>query len=519
MNGTKAVIALALCGAVAGMTPVSGQQPLPVSTPVRSVSAPRPSATASVVASPFMQTAPMPTLPGQRMPQYDVSANTSSKFADYAGGRVRLVIIEPSIVAAVKRPVIVEMNISIDGVPFGDLRHQRTDESLVASQKDAQASLDKPNAEVGPDDSEEVAAPAKRLSSTPYQKYLAATGEPLSSEEARWLASQWVDGPPLLVLQPVFQSFRSNQRPAFDVLDRDGDKAVSAAEVAKAAESFLLCDANRDDVVESLEIFRRAEALRPPAEPGMTPQPLFVLASDLAGTTRDVESWFDTLATLDQDHNGTIDTAEAAAVTSANADLTLDVQFNTNVDEGSQLILQQAAVALNATVEADVSTEGITVRFGTAALNLTAVQSSGADQVSLGAVVDGYPLLPFLDPNDDGRLTIRERRELPARLAAFDADNDGSIRLDEAIAPVRISIGLGPVVHTTLASIRKPIVESRDPSDPGPEWFVRMDRNGDHDLGRGEFPGTDEQFAQLDKDGDKLISALEARTADAEREP
>jgi hypothetical protein len=41
-----------------------------------------------------------------------------------------------------------------------------------------------------------------------------------------------------------------------------------------------------------------------------------------------------------------------------------------------------------------------------------------------------------------------------------------------------------------------------------------MDRNKDNDLTRGEFPGTDEQFAAMDADGDELVSADEALAFD-----
>jgi hypothetical protein len=41
-----------------------------------------------------------------------------------------------------------------------------------------------------------------------------------------------------------------------------------------------------------------------------------------------------------------------------------------------------------------------------------------------------------------------------------------------------------------------------------------MDRNKDNDLTRGEFPGTDDQFAAIDADGDELISADEALAFD-----
>ena len=37
-----------------------------------------------------------------------------------------------------------------------------------------------------------------------------------------------------------------------------------------------------------------------------------------------------------------------------------------------------------------------------------------------------------------------------------------------------------------------------------------MDRNGDGDVSRREFLGTDEEFRRLDADGDGLISAEEA---------
>jgi hypothetical protein len=42
-----------------------------------------------------------------------------------------------------------------------------------------------------------------------------------------------------------------------------------------------------------------------------------------------------------------------------------------------------------------------------------------------------------------------------------------------------------------------------------------MDRNGDGDVSRREFLGTDEEFAAIDTDGDGLISAEEAERYDA----
>jgi hypothetical protein len=44
-----------------------------------------------------------------------------------------------------------------------------------------------------------------------------------------------------------------------------------------------------------------------------------------------------------------------------------------------------------------------------------------------------------------------------------------------------------------------------------------MDRNGDGDVSRREFLGTDEQFREIDTDGDGLISVEEAEAYDKKR--
>ena len=117
---------------------------------------------------------------------------------------------------------------------------------------------------------------------------------------------------------------------------------------------------------------------------------------------------------------------------------------------------------------------------------------------------------PVIDPNDDGRFTVRELRSLNERLATFDANADGSLTLNEARSTLRVCFGLGPLVHTELSGIRSLAPVQTTPEIPGPDWFVRMDRNQDHDLVRKEFNGNNEQFAAYDADSDGLISAEEA---------
>lgn len=119
-------------------------------------------------------------------------------------------------------------------------------------------------------------------------------------------------------------------------------------------------------------------------------------------------------------------------------------------------------------------------------------------------------MLQELDPNTDGRFSIRELRQLNERLAAFDRNSDGRITSDETHPTFRVCIGLGPVAHQPLALLRQVGAPASETQVAGPEWFTEMDKNKDYDLTRQEFPGTDEQFKQIDSDGDGLISAEEA---------
>jgi Ca2+-binding EF-hand superfamily protein len=146
------------------------------------------------------------------------------------------------------------------------------------------------------------------------------------------------------------------------------------------------------------------------------------------------------------------------------------------------------------------------------------VSEPAATQISIGAVVDGYPLYRLVDRNGDRRLSPRECRQLKTVLAALDLNSDGQITENEKPTAIRLAVSRGPHVHEMLAeptSAQRELASSRQasPSKPAastPSWFTDMDRNRDGDLSRGEFLGTNEQFKQLDRDGDGLVGASEA---------
>ncbi len=534
---------------------------LPVATSVKLLSVPTAS-TAQTAAAPMMVSPEPPpaTLPAERLPQYQMGYQRSDFLSQAANekGEIRFVLASSTVIEKVGRPLLIRMTVRIDGKAFTTTRGQKSKallSSLEAPEKDDVEERIEPsdsNPHTGADEQREsigvdaesdqqsvrevednskseddvtvqpATEPAYQLTTDPKEmmrRYTAAIGENVSEVEASWLLAHWTDGPVLLLLHPYFQSFRANERPAYQVLDRDRDGTISTGELASAVESFQKCDANRDDIVDVLEIAKAAEAMRDENAISFASSPLLLLLADLEGIAQDdpaphEPALFAVFKPFDTDQNGQIQRSEIETLARQSPDIDLIADFDTQKEAESKLTLVSVSPELQATIDTPTTIDGINVAMGETTLNFSAVQGSATAQVSLGAVVDGYPLLPLLDPNDDGRFTIRELRQLDQRLRQFDVDGDGQLTPQEAQSPIRVCIGLGAIVHRELASVRAIRQRVQAKTVSGPEWFARMDRNKDNDLARSEFPGTDQQFESLDADSDKLVSATEANEFD-----
>lgn len=358
-------------------------------------------------------------------------------------------------------------------------------------------------------------------------RYTQSTGSSPTVDEVRWLLTNWVDGPQLLFLNDNFQRFRADQQPVYKVLDRDRSGKVSADEVAQAVVSFRECDLNRDDIVEATELATAAKDVRDQAKSSSTGKLVFRLpeGTDAATFLRRLATLYSaaesralTVPRFDTDANGVLSAEELTAMQTGPADIRLRVEFNTAQPDSSKLIIEEFAHEFASLKDsAKRNPSSLTLSFPAFSLEFMAAQGSSSDHVSIGAVNDGYAMLQEIDPNSDGRFSIRELRQLNDRLAAFDRDSDGQITSDETRPTYRVCFGLGPTAHQPLALLRDVNAPASATQIAGPDWFTEMDKNNDNDLTRQEFPGTDEQFKELDTDADELISSEEANHSTAKR--
>jgi Ca2+-binding EF-hand superfamily protein len=146
-------------------------------------------------------------------------------------------------------------------------------------------------------------------------------------------------------------------------------------------------------------------------------------------------------------------------------------------------------------------------------------------RLTLTASDEGRALFGMLDINRDRRLGAREVLETFTRVSACDRDGDGKVTPEEVPHHIQLTLSRGDLsallappadgttVQVAAAQPRAVLPVSRPTA--GPDWFRKMDRNGDGDVSRREFLGTHPQFDRLDLDHDGMLSPAEADAATA----
>jgi Ca2+-binding EF-hand superfamily protein len=300
---------------------------------------------------------------------------------------------------------------------------------------------------------------------------------------------------------------------AFARLDVDGDGALDAEELARFAQRPPDVEIKIDlGKKASVEVVKRGGPLEANLRPGKDGVLMFEMAGtrldlkpvaaekvdDAVAARRTREQYLAEFKRADADGNGYLDMAEAMR-----SPLYRNLFKLMDRDGDGKLFEKEVLAYLDA-----VQGMQAAARLGCA---------------SVGVTSEGKGLFELLDTDGDGRLSVRELRNAVKLIAELDRDGDGCISKTEIPRCTTATFRMGPasgggadgdlLVAARLTRLRGGPQATPKPTR-GPEWFRKMDRNGDGDVSRREFLGTDEQFKEIDTDGDGLISVEEAEAYD-----
>lgn len=477
---------------------------------------------------------------------------------------VRLMILGPG------RPTLIDVAIYVDGEPYSVAREKLIDElmdhaSLEALVREAVAipvpetsqDADAPAREPAslPDDASndqgaledsktedgafktplvEVKRRATRSIAQRLVNYMAAADVKADREEIRWLMAEWTGGPALLTLGPAMSWQRVNLAPLWDTLDVDGDQLLSAGEISTATERLSQADIDENSIIELEELasLGRGTSTAPHSYP-------LLVVIDHETDWQQLSTQLHAAYSAYPGRAGHRDTSPLlrriadgdAALTPDNlkALIAEEPAIRVRVSLAGSGSKSQVALLSAGGAEFYANDRVVTVVRGAEYFEFSAGEPANlaptdpaASQISVGAVIDGYPLFRLVDRNGDRRLSPRECRNLAQVLAAVDRNGDQAISAAERPTAIRIAITRGPGAHEMLdkpsSAARKfsAIGMATSEGNPAnaavaklPSWFTDMDQNQDGDLSRNEFLGTSEQFRQLDRDRDGLISSQE----------
>ena len=141
----------------------------------------------------------------------------------------------------------------------------------------------------------------------------------------------------------------------------------------------------------------------------------------------------------------------------------------------------------------------------------TRMRAPAKTQIRSYVANQGNSLFQALDQSGDQRLSLREMRTANKQIIAFDENQDGRVSNREVPIAVAVTFGVSDVGYgSTVIRGRTPEKQKSTPRENAPDWFTRMDRNGDGDLTLREFLGSESDFQALDTNHDGFIEANEA---------
>ena len=123
----------------------------------------------------------------------------------------------------------------------------------------------------------------------------------------------------------------------------------------------------------------------------------------------------------------------------------------------------------------------------------------------------GSGFFQSMDHNNDGRISVREMREMKKSLLDLRTDDTPGVTRTEPARRFHIEFSRGEYqLFGPGEQAIKETISFNTHNAAGPKWFVGSDRNNDGDLTWNEFLGHREDFHFLDSDRDGLIDPVEA---------
>jgi Ca2+-binding EF-hand superfamily protein len=195
-------------------------------------------------------------------------------------------------------------------------------------------------------------------------------------------------------------------------------------------------------------------------------------------------------------------------------------QFDTLMTDKSKRGLTRAQAKDNVYISAlftaaDRNADG-TLERGELSAFLNLVVEAASAKVALEVDDGGQSLFQVIDADGNGFLSPREMRSAWSRikplckdgklLAREDLPRRVNVRMIEGDANARVAFAMPTGAPPPSRGIF---------STGAPAWFIKMDKNGDGDISRAEWLGSEEDFKRFDLDGDGLISVAEAKKAEA----
>jgi Ca2+-binding EF-hand superfamily protein len=141
-------------------------------------------------------------------------------------------------------------------------------------------------------------------------------------------------------------------------------------------------------------------------------------------------------------------------------------------------------------------------------------QAPSLSRVTTQVGEQGPMLFSTLDLTGDNRLSLREMKTAAEQLKKKDTNGDGEIGLDEIPTQIHVSFGQGNGYSAGIIFTNTSRTTAKPNQKEGPDWFTRMDRNGDGDVTLREFLGSEEQFKKFDTNNDGFIELAEAKAAE-----